>query len=68
MSQGDFSTYADLFRQCYVTENILKRAQVERDQAKQWHKEHGRSGSYLKPLGSPYKGKQSQGGRSTQPH
>ncbi|XP_050888517.1 uncharacterized protein LOC127093617 [Lathyrus oleraceus] len=43
ISQREFTTYAELLRQCYVTENSLKKIQEERDQYRIRQKDHGRS-------------------------
>lgn len=45
----EFNTYARCLRQCYVSDNSLKRIQEEREKGRLGHKEQVRSGEYLKP-------------------
>ncbi|XP_050888516.1 uncharacterized protein LOC127093616 [Lathyrus oleraceus] len=47
ISQREFTTYAELLRQCYVTENSLKKVQEERDKYRIRHKDHGRSEGHV---------------------
>ncbi|XP_050878800.1 uncharacterized protein LOC127082616 [Lathyrus oleraceus] len=49
VSQREFTTYAELLRQCYVTENSLKKVQEERDQYRSGQRDQGRPGSQFRP-------------------
>ncbi|XP_058752158.1 uncharacterized protein LOC131625295 [Vicia villosa] len=67
VSQREFTTYAECLRQCYVTENSLKRVPEERNQNKTNFREQGKSAQHLKPRKLPSKKKQSYGDHSNYP-
>ncbi|XP_050902090.1 uncharacterized protein LOC127110562 [Lathyrus oleraceus] len=49
VSQREFTTYAELLRQCYVAENSLKKVQEERDQYRSGQKDQGTPGNQFRP-------------------
>lgn len=53
-----FITYAELQRQCCVTENSLKKVQEERDQYGVVKKNQGIPSHQFRPRPQPFKGKQ----------
>ncbi|KAI5390164.1 hypothetical protein KIW84_075474 [Lathyrus oleraceus] len=61
VSQREFTTYAELLRQCYVAENSLKKVQEERDQYRSGQRDQGRPGSQFRPRSQAFKGKQREG-------
>ncbi|XP_050877271.1 uncharacterized protein LOC127081024 [Lathyrus oleraceus] len=67
VSQREFTTYAELLRQCYVAENSLKKVQEERDQYRSGHRDQGRPGSQFRPRSQAFKGKQVQHARPNNP-
>lgn len=62
-----YNTYVELLKQCYIVEYSLKNIQQERKQVRQSQGDYGRTSQYLKPIGSPSKGKQVQVMRPVQP-
>ncbi|XP_050877280.1 uncharacterized protein LOC127081032 [Lathyrus oleraceus] len=67
VSQREFTTYAELLRQCYVAENSLKKVQEERDQYRSGQKDKGRSGNQFRSRPQDFKGKQVQHARPNHP-
>ncbi|XP_050902204.1 uncharacterized protein LOC127112054, partial [Lathyrus oleraceus] len=67
VSQREFTSYAELLRQCYVAENSLKKVQEERDQYRSGQRDQGRPGNQFKPRSQAFKGKQVQHARPNQP-
>ncbi|XP_050914925.1 uncharacterized protein LOC127129853 [Lathyrus oleraceus] len=67
VSQREFTSYAELLRQCYVAENSLKKVQEERDQYRSGQRDQGRPGSQFRPRSQAFKGKQVQHARPNQP-
>ncbi|XP_050902140.1 uncharacterized protein LOC127111333 [Lathyrus oleraceus] len=67
VSQREFTTYAELLRQCYVAENNLKKVQEERDQYRSGQKDQGRPGNQFRPRPQALKGKQVQHARPNHP-
>ncbi|XP_050915462.1 uncharacterized protein LOC127130512 [Lathyrus oleraceus] len=67
VSQREFTSYAELLRQCYVAENSLKKVQEERDQFRSGQRDQGRPGSQFRPRSQAFKGKQVQHARPNQP-
>lgn len=65
--QREFTTYAELLRQCYMAENRLKKLQEERDQYRVGLKDQGRPSHHFSPRPQPFKGKQVQNVKSTPP-
>lgn len=61
-----FTTYAELQRQCCVTENSLKKVQAERDQYGVVHKNQRRPSHQFRPRPQPFKGKQVYHAKLTQ--
>ncbi|XP_050890869.1 uncharacterized protein LOC127096325 [Lathyrus oleraceus] len=60
VSLREFTTYAELLRQCYVAENSLKKVQEERGQYRSGQKDLGRPGNRFRPRPQAFKGKQVQ--------
>lgn len=60
VSQREFTTYAELLRQCYVAENSLKKVHEERDRYRFGQKDQGRPSQQFKPRPQSFKGKQVQ--------
>ncbi|XP_050890772.1 uncharacterized protein LOC127096215 [Lathyrus oleraceus] len=67
VSQREFNTYAELFRQCYVTENSLKKVREEREQFRVRQKDQGRPSRQFRPRPQPFKEKQVQHAKPTHP-
>ncbi|XP_050875592.1 uncharacterized protein LOC127079226 [Lathyrus oleraceus] len=67
VSQREFTTYAELLRQCYVAENSLKKVQEERDQYRIGQKDQGRADNQFRPRPQCFKGKQVQHVRPNHP-
>ncbi|XP_050909073.1 uncharacterized protein LOC127122837 [Lathyrus oleraceus] len=67
VSQREFTTYAELLRQCYVAENSLKKVQEERDQYRSGQRYQGRPGIQFRPRPQAFKGKQVQHARPNHP-
>ncbi|XP_050919253.1 uncharacterized protein LOC127136776 [Lathyrus oleraceus] len=58
ISQRELTSYVELLRQCYVTENSLKKVQEEMDQYRSGQRDQGRPGSQFRPRSQAFKGKQ----------
>lgn len=57
MAQQKYETYAELLQQCFFfAYHTLKKIQAEKEQARQGHDKHGRSGHYLNPEAPHQKG------------
>ncbi|XP_050886811.1 uncharacterized protein LOC127092070 [Lathyrus oleraceus] len=67
VSQSEFTTYDELLRKFYVTENSLKKVQEERDQYSSGQRNQGRPGSQSRPRSQAFKGKQVQHARPNHP-
>ncbi|XP_050876512.1 uncharacterized protein LOC127080227 [Lathyrus oleraceus] len=67
VSQREFTTYAELLRQCYVADNSLKKFQEERHQYRSAQRDQGRPGSQFRPISQAFKGKQVQHERPNHP-
>ncbi|XP_050915456.1 uncharacterized protein LOC127130502 [Lathyrus oleraceus] len=67
VSQREFTTYAELIRQCYVAEDNLKKVQEERDQYRSGQKDQGRPSNQFRPRPKSFKGKQVQHARPNHP-
>ncbi|XP_050895726.1 uncharacterized protein LOC127102399 [Lathyrus oleraceus] len=67
VSQREFTTYAELLRQCYMAENSLMKVQEERDQYRIGQKDQGRLGNQFRPRPQSFKGKPVQHARPNHP-
>ncbi|XP_050876243.1 uncharacterized protein LOC127079937 [Lathyrus oleraceus] len=67
VSQREFTSYAELLRQCFVAENSLKKVQEERDHYRSGQRDQGRPGSQFRPRSQAFKGKRVQHARPNHP-
>ncbi|XP_050915453.1 uncharacterized protein LOC127130499 [Lathyrus oleraceus] len=67
VSQREFTSYAELLRQWYVTDNSLKKVQEERDRYRSRQRDQGRPGIQFRPRPRAFKGKQVQHARPNHP-
>ncbi|XP_058766954.1 uncharacterized protein LOC131640584 [Vicia villosa] len=67
VGQQRYNTYSEILEQCYITEQSLKKIQLEKEQDKPSQDEYRRTRQHLKPRGSPSKGKQNQNVRPSHP-
>ncbi|XP_050916154.1 uncharacterized protein LOC127131269 [Lathyrus oleraceus] len=67
VSQREFTTYAELLRQCSMAETSLKKVQEEIDHYRSGQKDQGRPGNQFRPRPQSFKGKQVQHARPNHP-